>query len=275
MGTILQPHVKEGDFRRPSLYSAAAHIVLFLFFTFGLSLLPKPDPIVLGMGDAGGGQGDFVSVGLSGEIGGGEGMYKAPVTPRAETAPPEVAPKRVESEPEPEPNVFDVSTRKKPQQQTPQKAPAMTTRKQEQPKQAQPGQIQRQADAGKGARSGSAGSGGGFGTGRGVTVGSGTGEGEIDSWYIRQVEQRVGQNWLQTSLGQLDRKVRSVATFVVQPSGQISDIDLEESSGISSVDLAVRRAIQASNPLPRMPLELRGRTVRFKAVFEYPPGARD
>ena len=112
-----------------------------------------------------------------------------------------------------------------------------------------------------------------MGTGSGVSIGSGSGEEEgIQSWYIRQVEQRVGQNWLQTSLGgRADRRVQAIAAFVVSPNGQISQVTLEKRSGITSVDLAIQRAIQASNPLPPLPYELRGRTVRFQAVFEYPP----
>jgi TonB family protein len=93
----------------------------------------------------------------------------------------------------------------------------------------------------------------------------------IDSWYIRQVEQRVGQNWLQTSLGNLNQRVEAIATFVVRANGQIVNIELEKRSGVRSVDLAVQRAIQATNPLPPLPLEFRGRSVRFQAVFEYPP----
>ena len=194
-------------------------------------------------------------------------MVKPPITPRAETAPiePEKRPEPVE---EPERNVFERREEK------PQPKPPQPYRERPRPverKEAQPGQIARAPDPGMGARSGG-GSGGGIGSGQGVLVGSGAGEeGEIQSWYIRQVEQRVGQNWLQTSLGQLERRVQAVATFVVIDSGQISEITLEESSGIRSVDLAVERAIQASNPLPRLPLELRGRRVRFQAVFEYPP----
>ena len=215
-----------------------------------------------------------MSVGLAADTGGGSGMYKPPVTNRAESAPPP-APKKAErpaEESQVDPNVF---TQEKPKPKRKQPAPTRRPppKKQEPPKE-RAGLIPRESDPGKGTPGGSAGSGGGFGSGRGVQIGSGSGDtGEIDSWYIRQVEQRVGKNWLQTSLGTLQR-VQAVATFLVQPNGQITDIQLEKRSGISSVDRAVMRAIQASTPLPPLPYELRSRSVRFKAVFEYPTTSR-
>ena len=251
------------------------HLGLLLFFTVGASFFPKGEILKLGLGP-GGGQGDFLSVGLAADIGGGAGMYKAPITPRPEAAPPQEDTSRRnvrEVEPEPEQPVFEQSTTKK----TPAKPPeqeAPTTPRLHQNQQAEtsrPGQIPRESEPGKGPTGGGGGSGGGFGGGQGVSIGSGTGEGNVNSWYIRQVEQRVGQNWLQTSLGELSSQVQVVASFVVTSSGIITDIEIEERSGIRSVDLAVMRAIQASTPLPPLPGEFRGRSVRFQAVFEYPP----
>jgi TonB family protein len=266
--------VEEGPYKRAVGISVIFHVLLVLFFTFGIHLFPSPEPITLGLGEGGGQPGDFVSVGLAADTGGGEGMYKPPVTPRADSAPPP-PPKPKETVPEEVPATEDVFVEekkpvKKPEPKPPTQAPPKPKPKAE--TQSQDGLIPREPDPGRGPRAGGGGTGGGFGSGRGVSIGSGQGQDEgIESWYIRQVEQRVGQNWLQTSLGQLERRVQAVASFVVNPTGRITDIELEKSSGIRSVDLAVQRAIQASNPLPKLPYELRGRTVKFQAVFEYPP----
>jgi TonB family protein len=265
---ILQTHVEEGEYRRPVFISIAGHLVLFLFFLFGVQLLPAPPPVVIGTGPGGGQGGDFVSVGLSAEIGGGAGMYKESVKPQAEVAPPP-PPKPAQPEPAaPEKNVFleKKSQAKKQPEASHERAPEKKVKPTE-----KKGLIPREPDPGKGGpSSGSGGTGGGFGSGRGVSIGSGTGEeGGIDSWYVRQVEQRIGRNWLETSLGKLKR-VEATATFVVRANGQIENIQLEQRSGVSSVDRAVLRAIQASNPLPPLPYEFRGRSVRFQAVFEYP-----
>jgi TonB family protein len=204
-------------------------------------------------------------------------MYKAPITPRPEAAPPQEEKRSVqtqEPEPEPEQPVFEKSesTKTKPKTTTKKEAPPTPRlHRNEQAETSRPGQIPRKSEPGKGPTGGGGGTGGGFGGGQGVSVGSGTGEGNINSWYIRQVEQRVGQNWLQTSLGDFQNQVQAIASFLVTSSGRITDIEIEKKSGISSVDLAVMRAIQASNPLPPLPSEFRGRSIRFQAVFEYPP----
>ena len=268
----LHPHLEEGTYRRAVVFSTVFHVLVVLFFTFGSYFLPAPDPIVLGLGEGGGQRGNFVSVGLAADIGGGEGMYKPPVTPRADTAPPPPAPKPEEAapvEPAPTQDVFAEEKKKPKKKQVDPQQPKVQPKSEPKSKQ---GLIPREPDPGKGPSAGGGGTGGGFGSGRGVSIGSGQGQDQgIESWYIRQVEQRVGQNWLQTSLGQLEKRVQAVATFVVNPDGRITGVELEKSSGISSVDLAVQRAIMASTPLPKLPYELRGRTVVFKAVFEYPP----
>ena len=105
-----------------------------------------------------------------------------------------------------------------------------------------------------------------------MTIGTGTGEGVMDSWYVRQVEQRSGRNWLKTSLGQLANPVRTVISFEIRADGRIDNIQIEHRSGIGSIDLAAERAVRASDPLSPLPYELRNRTVKFTAYFEYPPG---
>jgi TonB family protein len=246
------------------------HLCLVALFTIGVSFLPSAPPLELGLGP-GGGQGDFISVGLAADTGGGEGMIRPPITARPESAPPPPRPPETVVEESEVP--AEVFTQEEPEPDTrpppePRRRPPPTEPERSEER---PGLIPREADPGHGPRGGSGGAGGGLGSGRGVLVGSGSGEGTVDSWYVRQVEQRIGQNWLQTSLGQLARRVDAVASFSVQRDGRITDIRLEKSSGVSSVDLAVQRAIQASTPLPPLPYELRNRTVVFRAVFEYPP----
>ena len=266
---ILKSHVREGDYRRSIVHSVVGHVALLLFFLFGVQLLPGPAPIKLGTGLGGGQGGDFVTVGLSADLGGGAGMYKDPITPPAPSPPP---PKPVEKKAETPPPDESVFLEEKVEKKAPAPEPQPRRRPDPPKPSSTKGAIAREPDPGTGGPGGGAsGSGGGFGSGQGVSIGSGSGEESgIDSWYIRQVEQRIGRNWLRTSLGKLSR-VEAIATFVVRPNGQIDQIELEQNSGVRSVDRAVLRAIQASNPLPPLPYELRGRPVRFQAVFEYPP----
>lgn len=269
--TLWSTHLQEGDYRKALLFSVLGHVVLFASCFLGIHLFPPGEPLRIGTGPGGGQGNDFVAVGLAADAGGGAGMYKPALTPAPPAAPPPREPERAAEPPPPQAPVFEEKKTPPKKRETPaaDRHPAKTeTKKAEAP----PGQIPREPDPGRGEAGGSRGSGGGFGGGSGVLVGSGTGEeGNIDSWYVRQVEQRIGQNWLRSSLGDLARRVEAVASFEIRPSGQIENIRIERKSGIESVDLAVLRAIQASNPLPPLPYEFRSRRVQFQAVFQYPP----
>ena len=254
--SVLTSHVREEGYRVSFIASVVSHASLFLVFVFAVDLLPAGNPIVIGTGPGGGQGGDFVSVGLSDEFNGGTGMYKPSIVPRPEAAPPEP----VE---EPPPVSEEVFEQKGTPQRTPPPSPAQTP---------SPGAIPQPPEPGSGGASGAnPGSGGGFGGGQGVSIGAGTGQGAMDSWYVRQVEQRVGQNWLKTSLGQLERSVQTVISFEIQSNGNIENVEIQQRSGIRSVDLAAERAVRASGPLPPLPFEFRQQTVKFVAHFEYPP----
>jgi len=265
---LLRTHLPAPAYRKPFLVSAAGHVLFFVFFLFAPDLLPGGEVLVLGTGLGGGQGGDFVTVGLSPELSGGEGMYKPSLTPQPAAVP--APPPRTEPPAEPK---EAVPLAKAAPQKAPEPAPprrAEPARRTAEPPQA--GAIPREPEPGSGGSGGTgSGSGGGFGGGQGVRIGAGTGEGTIESWYVRQVEQRIGQNWLRTSLGALANPVHTVVSFEIRADGQIVDIQIDERSGIGSVDLAAERAIRATNPLPPLPFEFRNRRVKFIAHFEYPP----
>ncbi len=257
---IMTSHVREEGYRGPLGLSLMGHVLLFLFFLFAVDLGPQGEPLVVGSGVGGGQGGDFMTVGLSDELSGGTGMVKPSVIPRpAAVLPPPEPQEPEQTAPQKEEVFVQEPSPKKSASQTSTEAPP-------------PGQIPRQPDPGSGGPgSQDVGSGGGFGGGQGVTIGPDTGEGTMDSWYVRQVEQRVGLNWLKTSLGRLEHPVQTVISFEIQPDGTIENIQIEQRSGIATVDLAAERAVQACNPLSPLPSEFRHRKVKFIAYFEYPP----
>ncbi len=268
---ILTPHVRPGSYKRAFGISLAAHTLLLLLLILGAELLPGADILEFGTGPGGGQGGEYMTVGLTEALGGGAGMYKPAIEPRPTALPP--PPARQESEetvktpPEPDANVFleKEKNRKKAERA---KISEKATKEQPEPL---PGQIPTPPEPGAGGIGGrSAGAGGGMGGGVGVQIGTGTGPGVIDSWYVRQVEQRIGANWLKTSLGELGQPVQSIVSFEVDTDGSIRSVTLEKRSGITAVDLAAERAVRASNPLPPLPPELRGRRVKFAAHFDYP-----
>ena len=271
---ILITHVKNDRLSRPFVFSAVGHLVLFLGATFVTDLFP-PVEILSGSTGVGGGQGgNLVSVGLAADLGGGAGMYKPAVTPRVQAAPPPPTQRKREVTPKAEPDQveFQQKTSRKRKSRPKKKAPVASRAGSKDSQSDAQAQVPRKADAGSGGAGGApSGSGGGLGAGQGVRVGSGTGQEGLHSWYARQVEQRVGQNWLRASLGALARPVETVVSFEVLRNGRIHRIKLEQPSGVGAVDLAAQRAIRASSPLPALPPELRNRRVRFVTYFQYPP----
>ncbi len=275
--TILAPHIHEKGLRRPLLFSLLCHVLLFSFFLFGVGLFPQGNDLVIGSGSGGGQNSHWISVGLTEESSGGTGMYKPSLLPRPEAFLP--SPSKVASEAESEPVQPDETIFKKPasperrkpkQLRRANKVAKRAKQRSESP--SRPGLIYRKPDPGHGeAGITSSGSRGGLGGGHGVSIGSGSREGVIESWYARQVEQRIGQNWLKTSLGHIGQPVQTMIRFEIRPNGSIENVHLKKGSGIRFVDLAAERAVRASDPLPPLPHEFGGRSVRFVAYFEYPP----
>ena len=271
---ILLTHVQNDRLRRPLFVSIIGHGVLFLAATFITDLLPTVEIKTGATGAGGGNGGNLVSVGLAADLGGGAGLYKPAVIPRVQAAaPPKTKQKKTESPKADKKNTeFQQKTSRKLSPKQKQKTVSPTRNRTRDSESTSRPQIPRKADAGSGGVGGvPVGSGSGLGGGQGVRLGNGTGQEGIDSWYARQVEQRVGRNWLRAALGDLGREVETVVSFEVLRSGQIDRIQLESSSGIGAVDLAAQRAIRASSPLPPLPNDLRHRKVRFLTYFQYPP----
>ena len=232
--------------------SFALHILAALFFILAPGLFGIP-PIDIGDGRGGGNNPDLIQVGLVSDLGGGVGMVKRSLVPKP---PPRPEPVAKESPPKETVELPDTVVKKTPRTKaadpTPIKNVAPTSRP-------EPGA------GGTGGRS--PGSGGGIGSGVGVELGDGSG-GEGNLWYARVVESRIGSNWVRP-FGNV--RIEVVYTFTVSANGSIRRIKKEKSSGNSLLDLTAERAIRASNPLPPLPPELRGRSLDFRSHFIHPP----
>jgi len=74
------------------------------------------------------------------------------------------------------------------------------------------------------------------------------------TYYLIAVRNRVGQNWgapagLETS----GNVVRCTVYFKIDRLGGVSDVKLEESSGVAFFDQSAVRAVSVSSPLPPLP----------------------
>ncbi|HEV8130469.1 MAG TPA: TonB family protein [Acidobacteriota bacterium] len=291
---VLSSHIQVPGLRRGLYGSLLLHLLLFFSIVFLQELSPPP-VVFLGTGPGGGQGGETLRVNLTGALDGGTGeLFKPSLRPQppATTMPEPAKQKVVEAAPQkdefqvPARKIKERAKSKQPTQPAPpessdnEKVPTLTpellakvrrgiTGGTDQPA----NQIPRETGPGAGGSGRSAGSGGGYGGGEGVRIGQGSGNDPLmDSWYARQVEKRIGENWLRTNFESLaGRRLATVIRFDILPNGRIDNIVREQSSGVSFYDLAAERAIRSSNPLPRPPAEFQNRTVRFICYFEYPP----
>ena len=117
-------------------------------------------------------------------------------------------------------------------------------------------------------------------TGVGSTPGSspglaiqGQGGGDFASrygWYIDAVKRRIQQNWLQNTIDPNVRTARMAKTtmeFTINRDGTIKDIKMTLSSGNLSMDNSGQRALLASSPLPALPSDYSGSSVRV--IFDF------
>ncbi len=108
----------------------------------------------------------------------------------------------------------------------------------------------------------------GDGTGS-IAVGDGA-FGERYGRYVESITRRISENWLQSMIaGNVRQAPRIYVSFDILRDGSIVNEQIEESSGIPSLDRSAMRAIFASNPLASLPAAFRGRSVNVRFWFEY------
>jgi protein TonB len=106
---------------------------------------------------------------------------------------------------------------------------------------------------------------GGFGfTGGGGDFGTRYG------WYVRVVQQKVQQSWLTYDV---DRRIteapRVYLTFDVVRDGRPTNVQVEQSSGIPSLDQSAIRAIQRIDTFGPLPSDYSGNKVSVEFWFDY------
>jgi protein TonB len=104
-------------------------------------------------------------------------------------------------------------------------------------------------------------------------VGAGFGDGAFGNKYGEYVQgmiRRISQNWLKGLVdSHITRAPKVFISFVVGRDGKISNVSVQQSSGIPSLDNSAMRAVYASNPLQPLPRDYSGSTVNVSFYFEY------
>ena len=106
---------------------------------------------------------------------------------------------------------------------------------------------------------------GGFGfTGGGGDFGS------RFAWYVRVVNQKVSENWLKYEVDpRIQNANRVYLTFDIDRGGRPSHIQVEQSSGVPSLDMSAVRALQRIDTFGPLPADYPGGKVSVEFWFDY------
>lgn len=106
---------------------------------------------------------------------------------------------------------------------------------------------------------------GGFGF-----TGGGGDFGNRYSWYVQNVQRTVSQNWLKYEVDPRISEARRVyVVFDIERSGRPTNVQIEQSSGVPSLDTSAVRAIQRIDTFGRLPDDYSGSKVSVEFWFDY------
>jgi protein TonB len=106
---------------------------------------------------------------------------------------------------------------------------------------------------------------GGFGfTGGGGDFGS------RYAWYVRVVNQKVSENWLKYEVDpRITNANRVYLTFDIERNGRPTHVQIEQSSGVPSLDQSAVRALQRIDTFGALPSDYIGSKVSVEFWFDY------
>jgi protein TonB len=106
---------------------------------------------------------------------------------------------------------------------------------------------------------------GGFGF-----TGSGGDFGSRYAWYVKVVQQKVSENWLKYEVDpRITTAQRVYVTFDISRAGQPGRIQVEQSSGVPSLDQSAVRALQRIDTFGPLPSDYDGSKVSVEFWFDY------
>jgi protein TonB len=106
---------------------------------------------------------------------------------------------------------------------------------------------------------------GGFGF-----TGGGGDFGNRYAWYVRVVQQKVSENWLKYEVDpRVSAANRVYVTFDINRTGQPKNVQVEQSSGVPSLDQSAVRALQRIDTFGPLPSDYSGNKVSVEFWFDY------
>jgi len=90
------------------------------------------------------------------------------------------------------------------------------------------------------------------------------------AWYVRALNQRISENWLRY---QVDPRIQSAnrvfVTFDIDRGGRPSHVQIEQSSGVPSLDMSAVQAVQRISSFEPLPQDYSGSKVSVEFWFDY------
>lgn len=106
---------------------------------------------------------------------------------------------------------------------------------------------------------------GGFGF-----TGGGGDFGNRFSWYVQNVQRKVSENWLKYEVDpRITEANRVYLTFDIARDGRPANVQIEQSSGVPSLDISAMRAIQRIDTFGPLPPDYSGTKVSVEFWFDY------
>jgi protein TonB len=90
------------------------------------------------------------------------------------------------------------------------------------------------------------------------------------AWYVRVVQQKVSQNWLKYEVDpRIGQAQRVFLTFDIARDGRPANVQIEQSSGVPSLDQSATRALQRIDTFGPLPSDYSGNKVSVEFWFDY------
>jgi periplasmic protein TonB len=90
------------------------------------------------------------------------------------------------------------------------------------------------------------------------------------AWYVQGVQRKVSENWLKYEVDpKISTAQRVYITFDIARDGHPMNVQVEQSSGVPSLDISASRAIQRIDTFGALPPEYSGSKVSVEFWFDY------
>lgn len=90
------------------------------------------------------------------------------------------------------------------------------------------------------------------------------------AWYVHVVQQKVSENWMKYEVDPRISDARRVyVTFDIRRDGRPADVQVEQSSGVPSLDQSAVRALQRIDTFGPLPSDYSGNKVSVEFWFDY------